>query len=597
MQSLPANSTVHILAGKYQTDGNYGWNVKTGQKILGSGIDVTVLQVKPDAISGAAVIQSYYANTVSNVEVADLTCDCNPTGRTANYYKNGVEIDGSCNAIRRVKVINTVAFSSGYTEVWGIVIDAKHVQGRGNIIEDCEVTRFSGSPGNNLSAIYLCGMPSENFELSSECRGVIRNCRVLGNPGDQASNEHMIFAYGGGQNCLIEGNYAENVYIGSHDEYGADNMIFINNIFKNCSAPIDFHCSKKYSNMTIAYNHFELASAPGGWSCAIYLNSGPGDQGAYTNVNIIGNTVTCGVITTGDSSFSDHNFFLACGNVTGLNVYNNTVDARLGINPNVVVGNYNVHMDNNYDLFGNYRSDLSTPMVGGTAVTPFGINLMSSAGAASVLTAIGLPSNAGVLITNGSTTVVQIQTNLVVYGTNVANQFVGNGSGLTNIPASAVFRTNCISYVPLENMRPSWAEGPASGLTLSTVGGTAFGSGFYGYLFPTNIYSGVCFRLSPDQICGWTNICLTATVVTTNSMTQNTFSREHRVMMNNGVCFYADQARVFQTFPAGTNVTQIVMRYKISPQATNAYSIVSWGNENSNLSGNMWLLGMKLEAY
>src|ERR1051325_5948339 len=51
LSNLPPYSTLHILAGTYFTGGskagypNVWWNLKTGQKILGSGMDVTVLKL------------------------------------------------------------------------------------------------------------------------------------------------------------------------------------------------------------------------------------------------------------------------------------------------------------------------------------------------------------------------------------------------------------------------------------------------------------------------------------------------------------------------------------------------------------------------
>src|SRR5271154_3140237 len=55
MNSLPENSTIHILAGTYQTLGENNWFIKSGQKILGNGIDRTVIQLVTNAPSGTFV--------------------------------------------------------------------------------------------------------------------------------------------------------------------------------------------------------------------------------------------------------------------------------------------------------------------------------------------------------------------------------------------------------------------------------------------------------------------------------------------------------------------------------------------------------------
>lgn len=61
MNNLPPNSTIHLLAGTYQTLGFFGWSVKVGQKIHGSGIDNTILQlnlVNPNTTNLAYTIES-----------------------------------------------------------------------------------------------------------------------------------------------------------------------------------------------------------------------------------------------------------------------------------------------------------------------------------------------------------------------------------------------------------------------------------------------------------------------------------------------------------------------------------------------------------
>ena len=46
MSNMPPNSVIHLLPGTYQTLGNSqaGWGVKDNQRILGSGMNITVLQ-------------------------------------------------------------------------------------------------------------------------------------------------------------------------------------------------------------------------------------------------------------------------------------------------------------------------------------------------------------------------------------------------------------------------------------------------------------------------------------------------------------------------------------------------------------------------
>ena len=60
MNNVPANTRVHLGPGTFQTNGysddvsTGGWQPKPGVKIVGSGIDVTILQIAPLTISPAA---------------------------------------------------------------------------------------------------------------------------------------------------------------------------------------------------------------------------------------------------------------------------------------------------------------------------------------------------------------------------------------------------------------------------------------------------------------------------------------------------------------------------------------------------------------
>src|SRR5882672_5272931 len=72
MSTNPPYSTIHILAGNYQTLGSSGGFVlKAGQKVLGSGSGVTTLQLSSSATNGSYIFGSGSSQT--NIEVSDLT--------------------------------------------------------------------------------------------------------------------------------------------------------------------------------------------------------------------------------------------------------------------------------------------------------------------------------------------------------------------------------------------------------------------------------------------------------------------------------------------------------------------------------------------
>src|SRR5262245_14547706 len=156
MGSRPVHSTIHILPGTYQTRGHLGYSISDGQKIIGSGRDVTILQLVPGI---TALVMSTCCNS-TNVEVSDLTLDCNYT--SGSYTRNGIVLNGSHNAVRRVKVINGAQFDT--FEFFGIILDVAPgvTIGQGNLIEDCEVSHMAGPGGTAIDIHHTSGTIRNN---------------------------------------------------------------------------------------------------------------------------------------------------------------------------------------------------------------------------------------------------------------------------------------------------------------------------------------------------------------------------------------------------------------------------------------------------
>ena len=418
MDSLPTNSTVHILAGTYHTFGDNAYAVKTGQKILGSGIDVTVLQLvsynpnHPDGnyfvhtIGNNKPFQGLVDGPVTNVEVCDLTCDCNYG--TGNTTVCGVTLDGTLNAIRRVKVINSyyAGTNTGTSEAWGVECENSSLPTSvGNVIEDCEVSQFAG--GSFITAISLNGVS-----------GTIRNNRVFLPPG-------LGDAMGGTRDVLIEGNYVDGSGTGVYcDTGGCTNLMVVHNTIRNTFSGVTLDVvNAGEKNITIAFNNFDQTnSSPEGTPGNPVFNFW---GGTLTNVFIFGNTIT----SSGSSPSTS--FLVAAYDLTGLEIANNTIDPQIASNQvdwgtamYITTNVVNMNIDNNYDLYGNYLYNLNMPTIGGVTVSPFGLALVNSAEASSALTNLGLPSNPANVVTNNES------------GVTLSGTFSGDGSGLTNINAS-----------------------------------------------------------------------------------------------------------------------------------------------------------------
>ena len=126
MRSLSTNTTIHLGPGTFLTKGFClsapaifaSWQPKSGWRMLGSGIDVTVLKLVEASLEGAfysAIGTIYYnpAYRLSGFEVSDLTVDSNLSGQPIPSGKDFAPV--TCGAIlaggtqiriRRVRAIN-----------------------------------------------------------------------------------------------------------------------------------------------------------------------------------------------------------------------------------------------------------------------------------------------------------------------------------------------------------------------------------------------------------------------------------------------------------------------------------------------------------
>jgi len=308
MNWIPAHSIIHIMPGTYQTKGLYGgYSIKTGQKLAGSGMDVTILKFPLGLrVGGSGAVMIGCNQPVTDSEVCDLTCDCNRSNRFDTY--SGVELAGTHNAVRRVKVINCAHFG-GNTEAWGIELSdfaPMVVKSEGNIIEQCEVSHFNYAGGGGISAITI-----------SDGSGIIRSNRVILDGGSFGLNGSW------NHDVLIEGNFVEAAVSGLHgDTGGSTNVIVIHNTFKDCNAVCDFGNTFR-RNLTFAFNDIVVSN-----TCypkqALGFAFRDDHGGAYANILILGNRVGYSA-----SPGSTENDFVYARNVSGLVMADNVVDSHL----------------------------------------------------------------------------------------------------------------------------------------------------------------------------------------------------------------------------------------------------------------------------
>ena len=335
MSDLPPDCTVHILAGTYSTRGTPdGYSLKTGQRIIGSGMDVTVLQIAPGTPDIYAVIGSGIG---TNMEVSDLTCDGNYPGRKgAAVTCHGASLEGTHNAIRRVKVINLAKYG-GNSEAWGIVLNGGGVEDSAeNVIEDCEVSDFQGGlPGHGISAFSLNGAPRHSIS------GVVRNNRVRLQP----EVYHPVVAFNNSytRDCVYQDNQVDGATFGFYGDTGRSiNLLVARNTFKNVIEGVSLSNARRL-NLTFSRNRILLATNKVSIEIAFNIQ-----ESWVTNLSIVGNVISWNAAPP-DGSLG---CFLNVSDVSGLRVTDNQVEETLTNHfwTNIVAADF--VSANNHDLFG-----------------------------------------------------------------------------------------------------------------------------------------------------------------------------------------------------------------------------------------------------
>jgi hypothetical protein len=187
MQSLPTNTTAHIGPGIFETQGSDGWQPKSGQRIIGSGIDVTVLKVLGAAQPNHGFKAIGGGSFVTGFEASDFTVGCNLGGRPAQAgYDFPPVISGAASVVgrdvrfRRIRAINfgTQARSIECFVFYAAGGDQTN-EGADCVIEDCIVEQPSLNNLDVTTCIMMISGENPINGVMAYHRGcVIRNCVV-----------------------------------------------------------------------------------------------------------------------------------------------------------------------------------------------------------------------------------------------------------------------------------------------------------------------------------------------------------------------------------------------------------------------------------
>ena len=342
---LPTYCTIHFVPGLFTCS---GITPKTGQKYIGSGMGVTTLQFPAHMKTswrGATMFNTTITlPPVSNIEIMNLTIDCNVLNSNNNMTMNGIEMDG-CNLVaRNVRVINTCKFGSD-SEAWGISFGPGALtDSEGNAIVGCQISQFLGGY-NNLSALVMQG--NDNHSIS----GTIISNTVIGN-----TNVYILSINGTAtHDWLVKGNRTESCTVGFYgDTGGYTNAVVTDNSFINCAVGLDLNGTGVRKNIYFLNNTIELFQGFNNQGVyGVWLND---ENNNFTNITIAGNTVHYRGSNGPTNSGGPLMFILNPRNViNGLNIFNNKLDSRLGNERSFSTNNaFPLNVTNNYDMSGNY---------------------------------------------------------------------------------------------------------------------------------------------------------------------------------------------------------------------------------------------------
>ncbi len=196
MRSVPANSIIRLGPGTFETRGlssayaydanpalvTVGYQVKTGQNLVGAGMDVTVLKLvyAIDKLTVTAAFSSFVE--IMGFEASDFTVDCNLAGQPGQYGATfppvvcaaANALGGQHIRLRRIRVINFGTQSIPECFVLGTSGFYGNPEGAvDNVIADCIVEKPSENNFHGTTSIISSGPDGIR---SSNRSGVVRNC-------------------------------------------------------------------------------------------------------------------------------------------------------------------------------------------------------------------------------------------------------------------------------------------------------------------------------------------------------------------------------------------------------------------------------------
>jgi len=291
--------TMHLMSGTYVTP-TVKLDFSANWKLVGEGIDKTVIQLKPDPNgSGEVWVLRAGSGATGNVNkylyVADLTLDCNYQNNLKFTKDHALVVSAMGGMVERVKAINYGSMG-GPNPIFQEMFPIWYcVPASGNpyfSIQNCEVTgAVVGPPGD--AKHYCSAITVSEGAIPQPGRNacvIISHNRVVDLPNGIAYNA-TINGTSGSATVILEDNLALGCGCAFNcDSWTNSDIVIQNNHFKNCGIGIQIGNSTPgtwFSRFQILNNLIEVSGVQPSWEpFGIQLN------GHTTSFVVSGNIIT-----------------------------------------------------------------------------------------------------------------------------------------------------------------------------------------------------------------------------------------------------------------------------------------------------------------
>jgi hypothetical protein len=312
MRALPGDTAIHLGRGVFETHGfspnvAASWQPKSGQKIIGSGIDVTVLKLVNASVAGNPywVIGGDYNHFLAAFEASDLTLDCNLDGQVVPGHTfppvtcGAISLAGKHMRIRRIRAINFGTLTNLECFVLGSAGAHADNVAAGNestdcVIEDCIVERPAINNGLvtciNMSAAENPSTGLMGFHRACAVRNCVIDCEYKLNPVPITG-------------ITFSGTTATATTLVPHGR-AANDWVRVAGAMVNGSADNPFNGSFKIASATATTFQYNMASAPSAVPTGdIWLDRFPSHLVAVTNISKAGTGPFTITVTTATPHF------------------------------------------------------------------------------------------------------------------------------------------------------------------------------------------------------------------------------------------------------------------------------------------------------